>query len=119
MYITWRKLNNRHYAYLVTSYWCKEKKAPRTATVYLGASLMTAQKNLERELAKLDKALPSRVKIDLLSKLGEKAPADVINLAPRDRAKEAVLRQLGKLREKYQNRQDLTLVLDRAIERLS
>jgi len=119
MYITWRKLNSRYYAYLVASYWDKEKKAPRTTATYLGSSLTSAQKTLEKTLANLETPLPARIKIDLLAKLGAKAPAEVINLPPRDRAKESVLRQLGSLRTKYATRQDLVFVLERAIERLS
>ena len=119
MYITWRKLNNKYYAYLVASYWDKEKKAPRTTATYLGSSLSSAQKNLERTLANMENPLPSRTKIDLLAKLGAKAPEEVVNLPAKDRAKESVLRQLGKMRLKYAARADLAFVLDRAIERLS
>ncbi|MDR3591426.1 MAG: hypothetical protein P4N41_17365 [Negativicutes bacterium] len=119
MYITWRKLNNRYYAYLVASYWDKEKKAPRTTASYLGSSLTSAQKNLEKTLANLETPLTSRAKIDLLAKLGEKAPPEVINLPSKDRAKESVIRQLTKLRTKYAGRADLVFVLERAIERLS
>lgn len=120
MYVTWRKLSNRYYAYLVSSYWDKEKKAPRTAAVYLGSSLVTAQKNLEKHLAGLPPSqLSSRSKIDLLAKLGEKAPDDVVNLPSRDRAKESVLRHLNKLRTHHAARADIVYVLDRAIERLS
>jgi hypothetical protein len=120
MYVTWRNLNNRYYAYLVSSYWDKEKKAPRTAAVYLGSSLPTAQKNLEKHLFNLPPGqLSSRAKIDLLAKLGERAPEEVVNLPTRDRAKESVLRQLHKLRAHYADRSDLVFVLDRAIERLS
>lgn len=120
MYITWRKLNNRHYAYLVASYWDKAKKAPRTSAVYLGSSLATAQKNLEKHLTNLPpNQLSSRAKIDLLAKLGERAPDDVVNLPSRDRAKESVLRHLSKLKARHAARPDLVFVLDRAIERLS
>lgn len=120
MYITWRKLSNRYYAYLVASYWDKEKKAPRTTAVYLGSSLPTAQKNLEKHLFNLPpNQLSSRAKIDLLAKLGEKAPTEVVNMPSRDRAKESVLRHLNKLRAHHAARSDITFVLDRAIERLS
>lgn len=119
MYVTWRKLNNRYYAYLVASYWDKEKKAPRTSATYLGSSLASAQKTLEKTLASLETPLSSRAKIDLLTKLGEKAPEEVVNLPTRDRAKESVLRQLSKMKTKYAGRADLVFVLERAIERLS
>ena len=118
MFVTWRKLNNRYYAYLVASYWDKEKKGPRTTATYLGNSLASAQKNLEKTLANTAN-LTSRTKIELLGKLGEKAPEEVINMPTKDRAKDSVIRQLGKLREKYATRQDIAFVLDRAIERLS
>jgi hypothetical protein len=119
MYITWRKLNNRYYAYLVASYWNKEKKAPRTTATYLGSSLSSAQKNLEKTLSNLSVPLTSRAKIDLLAKLGQKAPEEVVNLPSRDLAKESVLRQLNKMRTKYAIRPDITFVLDKAIERLT
>ena len=120
MYITWRKLSNRYYAYLVASYWDKEKKAPRTTAVYLGCSLPTAQKNLEKHLYNLPaNQLSSRAKIDLLAKLGEKAPDEVVNMPTRDRAKESVVRHLTKLRARHAGRTDIALVLDRAIDRLS
>lgn len=120
MYITWRKLNNRYYAYLVSSYWDKEKKSPRTTAAYLGSNLSTAQKTLEKSLANLPpNTLTSRAKIDLLAKLGEKAPPEVINLPSKDRAKDSVIRQLSKLRDKYAARPDITFALERAIERLS
>ncbi|HMM21653.1 MAG TPA: hypothetical protein PKA10_13120 [Selenomonadales bacterium] len=118
MFVTWRKLNDRYYAYLVASYWDKEKKGPRTSATYLGSSLAAAQKNLEKKLAN-SASLSSRAKIELLAKLGEKAPPEVINLPTKDRAKDSVVRQLGKLREKYATRQDIAFVLERAIERLS
>jgi hypothetical protein len=83
MYITWRKLSNRYYAYLVSSYWDKEKKAPRTTAVYLGSSLPTAQKNLEKHLFNLTpNQLSSRAKIELLAKLGEKAPPRSLTCPP-------------------------------------
>jgi hypothetical protein len=120
MYITWRKLSNRYYAYLVASYWDKEKKAPRTSSIYLGSSLPSAQKNLEKHLFNLPpNQLSSREKIDLLAKLGEKAPDEVVNMPTRDRAKEAVLRQLNKLKDRYSARSDITFALERAIDRLS
>lgn len=118
MYVTWRKLGNNYYAYLVESFWDKEKKAPRTSAVYLGSSLPTAQKNLEKNLC-ANLSIPTRLKIDILAKLGEKAPPEVVNLPSRDRAKETVLRQLNKLRAKYEDRSDITFVLDRAIEKFS
>jgi hypothetical protein len=119
MYVTWRKLNNRYYAYLIASYWDKEKKAPRTAATYLGNTLSVAQKKLEKTFNNMPNPLSSRTRIDLLAKLGEKAPDEVINLPAKDRAKEAVINQLVKLKTRYSNRQDITFALERAIERLS
>jgi hypothetical protein len=118
MYIFWKQNGNGHYAYLMSAYWDKDKKAPRTKTIYLGNTLSVAVKNLEKTLSDpLHPFESTSVKIELLQALRQKAPAPAL-LPPVDKKKQSLKTHLEKLKSKLVKRPDLAFIINRAIEKL-
>jgi hypothetical protein len=98
----------------------KERRRRATSSIYSAAACRRPEEP-SRSISSQFTAEPivEPGKNHLLAKLGEKAPDEVVNMPTRDRAKEAVLRQLNKLKDRYSARSDITFALERAIDRLS
>lgn len=117
MYVYWRQVKNRHYAYLGETIYDKEKKGPKSRMVYLGGTVAEAERKLREHLTSGKVAIPGLEQRKLIQQLIETAP-DKAKKPKRDIPLESTIKLLTRQRDKYQNRPDIAKPLQAALEAL-
>ncbi|MDK2889103.1 MAG: hypothetical protein PWP72_1981 [Thermoanaerobacter sp.] len=118
MYITWfaGSRGKRRYAYFKHSY--RENGRVRTATIFLGKTLAEAERRLEDEMVNgfgHGWVLTADEKARLMRQLRELAPPEALEPLP-DWRKQAAIRAVRRLVERYQARPDIAEPLQKALE---